>query len=57
VVDNGHKYFGERGGDGDASIIFWIGGIAFALVKWDDFGCSPRGRWGLGDGAGIEESG
>jgi hypothetical protein len=57
VVDNGHEYLGERGGDCDTSIIFWIGGIPFSFVKWDDFGCSPRGRWGLGDGAGIEESG
>ena len=44
VVNGGHKNFGERGGDGDASVIFRFGGIAFAFIKWNYFGCSPRGR-------------
>ena len=44
MVNCGHENFGERGGDGDTSVVFRFGGIVFAFVEWNYFDCSPRGR-------------
>jgi hypothetical protein len=57
LVYCGHEYLSEWGGDGDTSVIFRICTVAFSFVQWNDFGCSPRGRWCLINCAIIQECG
>jgi hypothetical protein len=55
VVYGCHKYFGKWGGDGDTAVILWVACVTFTFVQRYYFGCTPRGWWWLGDGAGVEE--
>ena len=57
MIYRGHEDFREWRGDCDTPVVFWVLGISFSFIQRDYLGCSPRGRWCLGDGTIVKECG
>jgi hypothetical protein len=55
VIHDCHENLWQRWGNGNASVVFRLHGIAFTFVQWNNLGGFPRGRWGCSYGTFIKK--